>query len=255
MEFRTFYINKKRIKYKEMTVDSNFFEKFYLIENSEQDDIVAIPDGCVDVEFVWENGVCHGYVCGSFLKGKYSTISRYQRCFGVKLKPGVPFSFMTKSAKNILDSRVLLSEFVDASHLEKRLGDTDDFLDMITYTLRFFMDQGFAPVNIIASSTVDLIMGRPEITRVADIVHTLGYSQRYINNVFQHYFGLPVKKFSDIIRMQIAIKSMESQSVMDIVSTLGYYDQAHFIHDFKQYTSLTPKKYLDQARGEEKIIV
>lgn len=34
---------------------------------------------------------------------------------------------------------------------------------------------------------------------------------------------------------------------MDAVADLGYYDQAHFIHDFKQYTSLTPNHFIDEV--------
>ena len=29
----------------------------------------------------------------------------------------------------------------------------------------------------------------------------------------------------------------------DIYYDLGYYDQSHFIHDFKKFTSLTPNKF------------
>jgi AraC-like DNA-binding protein len=31
---------------------------------------------------------------------------------------------------------------------------------------------------------------------------------------------------------------------------LGYYDQSHFVHDFKAFTGLTPKKYEALLRAD-----
>ncbi len=56
-----------------------------------------------------------------------------------------------------------------------------------------------------------------------------------------------MKKYSDIIRAQTAITYLNSTNLMDVIIDLGYYDQAHFIRDFKQYTSLTPKSFVDQV--------
>lgn len=43
---------------------------------------------------------------------------------------------------------------------------------------------------------------------------------------------------------------------MDAVADLGYYDQAHFIHDFKQYTSLTPNQFIDEiCRKKQRLAV
>lgn len=70
MNFKTFYINRHQISYQEILLDDPVFEKFYLLENPTRADIIAIPDGCVDLQFTWETDVCRGYVCGSFLQGK-----------------------------------------------------------------------------------------------------------------------------------------------------------------------------------------
>lgn len=55
------------------------------------------------------------------------------------------------------------------------------------------------------------------------------------------------QKYSDIIRAQTAITYLESTDIMDVIVDLGYYDQPHFIHDFKQYTSMTPSSFLNQV--------
>lgn len=82
--------------------------------------------------------------------------------------------------------------------------------------------------------------------RVSEMVASMGYSRPYVNNVFKACFGVSLKKYSDIIRAQAANGHLERLSVMDAVADLGYCDQAHFIHDFKQYTSLTPNQFIDE---------
>lgn len=255
MNFKTFYINHHRIQYQEVLTEDPVFEKFYLIENPFQDDIVAIPDGCVDLQFTWENGKCRGYVCGSFLQGKRSLISTYQRCFGMKMQPGIQFKFLQKDITELVGSRVPLSEFLDISEFEERIGEMDSFFEMIGYARGFFSSQKILPVHSIASNMAELIVSSPGSLRVSQMVESLGYSQRYVNNIFKHYFGVSVKKYSDIIRAQAAIRYLESTDVMDVMIDLGYYDQAHFIRDFKQYTSLTPRSFVEQVRRTKEGII
>jgi len=256
MNFKTFYINNHRIKYREALLDDPIFEKFYLIENPHQDDIVAIPDGCVDIQFTWENNESRGYVCGSFLQGKKSNISTYQRCFGMKLHPGVQFEFLQKKITELVGCRVPLSKFLEISSFERSLGKLTCFSEMIELSNRFFGEQEVAPVNRIASSAVKLIVGTPGSLRVSDMIQSLGYSQQYLNSIFKYCFGVSMKKYSDIIRAQTAITYLDTTNLMDVIIDLGYYDQAHFIRDFKQYTSLTPKSFVDQVcRTKAGIIV
>lgn len=258
MNFKTFYINNQRIKYQEMLSQDPVFEKFYLIENPHQDDIIAIPDGCVDLQFTWddETGGCRGYVCGSFLQGKRSGVSTYRRCFGMKLQPGVLFAFLKKDVTELVGRRIPLSEFLEIAPFERELSQLVCFSRMIETATRFVHDQKVTAAHCIASSTAKLIVSTPGTHRVSQVVESLGYSQRYINNVFKYNFGVSVKKYSDIIRAQAAIHYLQSANVLDVMSDLGYYDQAHFIRDFKQYTSLTPKTFVDgMRRGNDRIIV
>ena len=247
MNFKTFYINRDRIRYREILSDDPVFEKFYLIENPDQDDIVAIPDGCVDLQFTWENNICRGYVCGSFLRGKKSLVSTYQRCFGLKLRPGIQFKFLQKDIVALVGSRVPLSEFLDCASFEQELAEMTALPEMIDAARRFFYGQKVVPVHMIANSAAKLIVNSTGPIRVSNMTENMGYSQRYVNNIFKNNFGISLKKYSDIIRAQNAITYLESTDVMDVITDLGYYDQSHFIHDFKQYTSLTPNSFLEQV--------
>ena len=243
MNFKTFYINRHQIGYQEVLLDDPVFEKAYLLENPKKIDIIAIPDGCVDLQFTWESNVCRGYVCGSFLQGKKSLISSCCRCFGLKLQPGIHFKFLKQDVASLVGNRIPLSEFLDTGSFEQELGEMPDFLSMVEATRRFFYRQQTVPIHIIANCVAKLIVNSPGTLKISDMTSTLGYSQRYISNIFKCHFGLSLKKYSDIIRAQTAITYLEYTDIMDVIVDLGYYDQPHFIHDFKQYTSMTPSSF------------
>lgn len=256
MNLKTYYINNHRIKYQEILSDDSVFEKFYLIENPYQENIVAIPDGCVDLQFTWEDtSGCRGYIVGTFLHGRISSTSIYRRCFGLKLRPGLIFSGLKKDIEGFIDSRIPLSEFIDSSNLEKALSEQETFPDMIEVASYFFYDQRVEQAHNIASSTAEIILNTSGGNRVSEMTKSLGYSQRYVNNVFKQAYGLSIKKYADIIRIQTAIQYLQTDDIMDVIAGLGYYDQAHFIRDFKQYTSLTPKFFVDQVRRNKASII
>jgi len=71
-----------------------------------------------------------------------------------------------------------------------------------------------------------------------------GFTERYIQKLFTSNVGLPPHSFYTIQRFN---KSLELVHRMDLSLTsiaydCGYYDQAHFIREFKKFTGLTPSE-------------
>lgn len=253
---RTFYIKSQRIKYQETKLKNPVFAKCYLIKNPYRDQIVAIPDGCIDFQFVWEGEKCRGYVCGSYLKGNPSKIGTYQKCFGLKLHPGVLFSFLETSQISLfIENRISLEQFLNISSLETQLQYQDSFSDLMERSLNFFQRQSLYPTHNIARETMDIILQTSGSTRISEIVQSLGYSHHYVNNLFKLHYGIPTKKYAEIVRAQAAIESLYVNDVMDVVDELGYYDQAHFIRAFKNCTSLTPNSFLSQLHAQNGTVI
>lgn len=258
MIFRTFYINSSHVRYQEALSGDPAFERFYLIENPDEVDIIAIPDSYIDLEFTWEgdNNVCRGYACGSFLRGRKSVVSRYQRCFGMKLRANVCFRFLSSNIQNLVDSRIPLAEFLDVSSLEQQLSECADFTEMLDAAQDFFRSLQYAPLPLIACGAAKMITQTTGVQKIANIANSMGYSQQYVNNIFRQSYGVSLKKYSDIVRMQTAMRYLSSTCMMDVIADLGYYDQSHFIRDFKQYTSITPNLFVEQVyKNKQRIIV
>lgn len=83
----------------------------------------------------------------------------------------------------------------------------------------------------------------PTIARVADCV---GLSARRFIDVFEKEVGLTPKLFCRVRRFQKVLRQIQGLAEIDwaeIALSCGYYDQAHFIHDFRSFSGINPSTY------------
>lgn len=76
-------------------------------------------------------------------------------------------------------------------------------------------------------------------------------SERQFQRQFKEYAGMGPKLFSRIVRFLFAANfyGETSKSLTDIALDAGYYDQSHFIHDFKKFSNLQPHDFFSGATG------
>ncbi len=87
--------------------------------------------------------------------------------------------------------------------------------------------------------------GTIRISELADKLHT---SQSPLEKRFRSIVGATPKKFASIVRVKNVLSAIEELSNDEIPFIAGYYDQAHFIKDFKAFTALTPEQYLKEIK-------
>jgi AraC-like DNA-binding protein len=85
------------------------------------------------------------------------------------------------------------------------------------------------------------VLARPQ-ARVSDIAKSAGLSQRRLIELFSAAVGITPKRFGRVLRFQRAI-ALARSSALDwtrVAREVGYYDQAHLIHDFRELADMTP---------------
>ena len=93
---------------------------------------------------------------------------------------------------------------------------------------------------------------------VAHVVEQLGLSQRRFIELFRNEVGLTPKAFSRISRFQHALGRIEHLTDVDWTSVAldcGYFDQAHFIHDFREFAGVSPTTYLRHRESRNHIAI
>jgi AraC-like DNA-binding protein len=84
---------------------------------------------------------------------------------------------------------------------------------------------------------------------VATVLKEIGLSERRFSRIFSEQIGLTPKLFQRVRRFQKTMASLPSRGDIDWAATAfanGYYDQAHFINDFRAFSSITPTDFLAQ---------
>lgn len=95
-------------------------------------------------------------------------------------------------------------------------------------------------------------MAVPHESSMRAVAAELGISHKHFIAQFRDEVGLTPKRFCRIRRFQHVLRQIEEHKAIewaDVASACGYYDQAHFIHDFQGFSGLNPSAYLTQ-RGE-----
>lgn len=76
-----------------------------------------------------------------------------------------------------------------------------------------------------------------------------GISPRQLRRLFEFYVGGTAKTFGNVVRFQNILKtnlSYESLQKTKAFLDAGYYDQSHFIKEFKKLYGITPSKAFDR---------
>lgn len=102
-------------------------------------------------------------------------------------------------------------------------------------------------LNPFIEYAVNTIIHSPQSPSISAIAGKTGYSQKHLIRLFKDHVGLSPKGFLKIMRFQKAISEISGPRKPDwirIALESGYYDQAHFINDFKAFSGFSPGQYL-----------
>ena len=81
--------------------------------------------------------------------------------------------------------------------------------------------------------------------RITDLAREQGISTRQFERSFKEFAGLTPKLYARVARFQSAtqLKIEGIRDLTEIAYACGYYDQSHFINDFRRFSGYTPKEY------------
>ncbi len=105
---------------------------------------------------------------------------------------------------------------------------------------------------VLINQIIDRIIADRAIARVDDIVCRLNHNKRTLQRLFSHYVGVSPKWVIKRYRLHEAAERLADGEDVDIATLaldLGYFDQAHFIKDFKAIVGRAPAGYAREIRS------
>lgn len=168
---------------------------------------------------------------------------------GVHFRPGGAFPFFDFPASELHNMRLSLETLwgsktgalVDAVLAAPTPDAKFDVLERVLLATARTLSRHRA-VTLALRELSDVRAGRG----VAQLTDVIGMSQRRFLERFRSEVGMAPKLFARVQRFQSVVETVHSSSEVnwvDVAADCGYFDQAHFIHDFRAFSGFTPTAY------------
>lgn len=136
---------------------------------------------------------------------------------------------------------VLHSKLIETAGWDKKIALVENFL-----LDRLLLSEPRLKKITLVNDVINEMKRDDFFDNIENIASRYGITSRYLQKLFLQYTGLSPKLYSKINRFQNSLRlvSKKSMSLTAIAYDCGYFDQSHFIREFKSFTGLTPSGYL-----------
>ena len=170
---------------------------------------------------------------------------------GAHFKPGGAFPFFRLPMDELRDQHVSLEALWGrfAADLRERLLESDTPEEQLLVLEQALVSRIVKPlerrpaVEFALREFKRLPLGRS----ISQITGEVGLSPKRFIHVFREEVGLTPKVFCRVRRFQGVLRLIDRQPSVDwadVALSCGYFDQAHFIHDFRAFSGINPSSYL-----------
>lgn len=136
----------------------------------------------------------------------------------------------------------------EADEMWEQLQDaksiTEQFLLIENFLYRKLLTNKFPNQKLI--STIEILLTNKSPLSINQICNKLKISRKHLNHLSKEFAGVSPKTLSSLNRFQNTLKTISGspkEKLTNVAYELDYFDQAHFINDFKKFTDLTPNDY------------
>jgi len=177
-----------------------------------------------------------------------------ERVVGIQFRPGGTFPFFHLPAGEIANRAVALDDLWRgaAGEVREQLLAAPSVDAVFAILERALMAQLVRPLEL--HPAIHFARGHicraPHVATVSGVMERIGLSQSRFIELFRDQVGLTPKAFCRVRRFQRVLQAVHGRKSVDWAQVAlegGYYDQAHFIHDFQGFSGLTPAAYLARA--------
>jgi AraC-like DNA-binding protein len=170
---------------------------------------------------------------------------------GIHFKPGGAFPFFNLPADELHNLHVSLEDLwgAEASFLREQLLEAPTPEQKFRVLEGCLLEQAFKPLerHRAVEGALALFRNIHTAPAIAEVSDHIGISSRRLIQLFSHQVGLTPKLFCRVRRFQRILQLIHKGGEFDwadLAAGGGYFDQAHFIHDFNAFSGMTPSTYL-----------
>lgn len=170
--------------------------------------------------------------------------------FVVRFHPNGFLPFSTIPIKEMENTAVPLDKLFgeNGKELGQKILNAKTTSERINLVENFLLERlkDKQTIDNVVKSTIETILNTNGQVSVTEHSKKSKVNRRHLTRKFSTAIGLSPKQLSKTIRLQATLKKLlteEVTSLTDLAYENEYFDQAHFIKDFKEFTGLTPKAF------------
>lgn len=210
--------------------------------------LTLVPDasGCIVIQ-VRDTGLsCRFWGGTTTVTQVHADASHTYFHFFIEFLPGGAFAFLHHN-QAVYSNQILTLDTVFPSFTAaiSKLYETSETLIQFAQGIdTLFLNRLEMPNRSIPFIQQQLHQGQT----IASITASIGYSQRHLQRLFQTQIGCTMKEYQRIARVNRAVHYLQTSidPLREIAQLCGFYDEAHFLHDFQSVMNLTPRTYQKQ---------
>lgn len=221
-----------------------------------------LPDGCIELIFHYRDkyrqydpadghvlqprSFVHGQMRGYIEVGPTGHTGMIAARFyphGLSMFTDVPMQELTGQ---VVDVHTLFGR--DAAYTEEQLGNATCEQERVTILTGFLLMRLRAATPRIqaVAQAINAMNANGGNIPVGKLAADAFMSERQFERVFLLSVGLSAKTYARITRFQDSIKAAQAgktTTLTQLALNAGYYDQAHFIRDFREFAGQTPAQF------------
>lgn len=206
----------------------------------------VVADGCMDIFFELDNPQ-DSYVMGFSKSYTAFSLGKSFHYIGIRFLPAM-FPHLFKVDAGELSNRVEslqdvlpgISTFI--AHTFRPQQETHSLNVVLDKYFRHHLSKTTLSTDNRLYNAINLILQKRGVLNIETDLDT-GISPRQLRRLFEFYIGDSAKTFSKVVRFQTILRakpSVQSLRKNKLFFDNGYYDQAHFIKEFKSFYGITP---------------
>ncbi|NVK52844.1 MAG: helix-turn-helix transcriptional regulator [Flavobacteriaceae bacterium] len=230
------------------------------VSDKYKSDFLVVPDNTVELVFtsnsvdrkVKDQNLCtvKSHLCG--LKTKPQLVGiKGEVLLSVRFKPYGLYPFTNIDLNETIDKSIQPEDIFgkEILNLEESLFNCKEEELQVKLVESFFANK-FVKTNRDKDKIFDFFVARIIAHKgnisIEELAESINISKKTIERKFFSKLGITPKRYCRIVRMFHALKipkNPETFKLSSIAIDNGFYDQAHFIKEVKQFTGMTPKDY------------
>lgn len=252
----------------------SYIEKMWIFESSGKipvnDMKLVVPNGNIKLTVSYQNGIVAALNGKTFASKEHDiTLTGLidvpvildadkdiaTETIGIEFSPQKAYRFFHFTLNDIQNQIYSLSDLLGniGKRLVEQINNTASAQQKIVSLQQFLLKQlSLQDEDLIFEYCAERIVSSKGKVTVKELEKKTGYSSRWLNMKFNDNLGISPKNLCSIIRFKQYYQSCINRNERSFLKNDFYelyYDQSHFIKDFKRFTGFTPTKFEKQTNN------